>query len=657
MPLPTFTDLMTQISLSSVAVEFGATTLLQNVTFTVGKGERWGIVGRNGSGKTTLFNLITGSLQPTRGAIARDPALRISLLEQHREFEGATTVWTAAAGQFADLLALEISLAAQATELGEMGEASTPQMLARYDRDLERFEREGGYTFAPRVDAVLHGLGFDPVDARTRSVSALSGGERGRVGLARQLVAPADVLLLDEPTNHLDLDTAQWLEQHLCATDETVLLISHDRAFLEATVDHILHLEGDTAIPYSGSYSDFITQRAERRLALQRALGQQRRTVAKEEDYIRRNIAGQNSKQAKGRRKRLERLPRLSPPPSGEDAMALRLEAGERGGDQVVVAENVKLCIGARVLIENFSARAARGDVVGLLGPNGAGKSTLLRALVGDRPVDSGALRLGGSITAAYYRQDLAQVPTDRTLYDIINDLRPMWGRGAIQSHLARFGFSGDSVMRTAANLSGGERARVALAMIMLSRANLLLLDEPTNHLDVESVEALEDAVERYGGTTILVSHDRALLRALATRIWILHDRRITIFDGSFAEWETASTEREHAASVASEEEEALRRVQERKKTRRKVDEGKGGHDARRDARKKVELAEAEVGRLEARVLELTSTLEDPALYATADGSRRAANLGVELERAKLALDAGIVRWSAATEESEALRT
>jgi ATP-binding cassette subfamily F protein 3 len=170
-------------------------------------------------------------------------------------------------------------------------------------------------------------------------------------------------------------------------------------------------------------------------------------------------------------------------------------------------------------------------------------------------------------------------------------------------------------------------------------------------------VEALEDAVERYGGTTILVSHDRALLRALATRIWILHDRRITIFDGSFAEWETASAEREHAASVASEEEEALRRVQERKKTRRKVDEGKGGHDARRDARKRVELAEAEVGRLEARVLELTSTLEDPALYATADGSRRAANLGVELERAKLALDAGIVRWSAATEESEALRT
>lgn len=641
---------MTQISLSNVAVEFGATTLLHDVTFTVGKGERWGIVGRNGSGKTTLLNLMTGGLQPTRGAVARDPALRMALLEQHRDFGGAITLWAAAAGQFADLLALEMSLAQQAAKLGQMGEGSTPQMLSRYDRDLERFEREGGYTLAPRVDAVLHGLGFDPVEARTRPLTALSGGERGRVGLARQLVAPADVLLLDEPTNHLDLDTARWLEQYLCATDETVILISHDRAFLEATVDHILHVEGETAIPYSGSYSDFVAQRAERRLTLQRALGQQRKEVAKEEDYIRRNIAGQNSKQAKGRRKRLERLPRLSPPPSDEDAMALRLDIGERGGDQVVVAENVRLSIGDRVLVDGFTARAIRGDIVGLLGPNGAGKSTLLRTLVGERSVDSGELKLGGSISAAYYRQDLAQVPTDLTLYEIINNLRPMWGRGPIQSHLARFGFSGDSVMRTAANLSGGERARVALAMIMLSRANLLLLDEPTNHLDVESVEALEDAVERYGGTTILVSHDRALLRALATRIWILHDRRITVFDGSFAEWETVSAEREHAAAVASEEEEALRRVHERQKTRRRDNGNRGGMDARRGALRKVEEAEAEVGRLEGQVAELTRTLEDPALYSTTQGSKKAAGIGLELERAKRRLDAAIAQWSSATE-------
>ncbi|HEU4565601.1 MAG TPA: ABC-F family ATP-binding cassette domain-containing protein, partial [Gemmatimonadaceae bacterium] len=481
---------MTQLSLSGVGVEFGATTLLRDITFTVARGERWGIIGRNGTGKTTLFRILTGATTPTRGSVARAAGLRIAMLEQHRDFGGAATVWEAAAGPFAELLALERSLADQATAMGEAGDRVTEQMLARYDRDLERFEREGGYTIAPRVDAVLHGLGFDPVEARTRPLEVLSGGERGRVGLARQLVAPADILLLDEPTNHLDLDTTRWLEQYLRDIDETVLLISHDRAFLESVVDHVLHVEAGTATPYVGDFSAFVAQRAERRLAQQRAFEQQRRTVAREEDYIRRNIAGQNSRQAKGRRTRLARLPRLSPPPGEEDTMALRLESAERGGDQVLVADRVRLAVDDRVLIDGLSTRVMRGDVIGFIGPNGAGKSTLLRTIMGERAPDEGTLALGASITPAWYRQDLAQVPTDRTLYDIINDLRPMWGRGQVLGHLARFGFTGDDVQRSAATLSGGERARVALAMIMLSRANLLILDEPTNHLDVESIEA-----------------------------------------------------------------------------------------------------------------------------------------------------------------------
>src|SRR4029079_14648311 len=241
------------------------------------------------------------------------------------DFGEAATVWEAAAGQFAELLALEQSLAEQAVKIGELGERSTPAMLARYDRDLEKFDREGGYTFAPRVDAVLHGLGFDPVEARTRSLSELSGGKRGRLGLARQLVSPADVLLLDEPTNHLDLDTTRWLEEYLQSTDKTILLISHDRAFLANVGDHVLHFEGDTAFAYSGGYESFVEQRAQQRLTQQRAFEKQQKSIASQEDYIRRNIAGQNSKQAKGRRKRLERLPRLSAPIAGEaSSLALR---------------------------------------------------------------------------------------------------------------------------------------------------------------------------------------------------------------------------------------------------------------------------------------------------------------------------------------------
>ena len=293
--------------------------------------------------------------------------------------------------------------------------------------------------------------------------------------------------------------------------------------------------------------------------------------------------------------------------------------------------------------------------MVGLVGPNGAGKSTLLRSIVGERAPDAGEIRLPESVRIAYYSQDLAQVPQDRTLYQIIADLRPSWGRGPIQGHLGRFGFSGDSVQRRAGSLSGGETARVALAMMMLSGANFLIFDEPTNHLDVESIEALEDAIESFDGTVLLVSHDRALLRTLTSRIWVLHGTRITDFDGGFDEWEVASAEREHAAAVAAAEEVALRKVRERKATRRPEDERRRRHSERRTAERAVAEAERHVGERERRVQELRVRLEDPALYLTPDAAAEAQRLGVELEAARAELDAAFAEWEAATRVMEAI--
>jgi len=648
--------ILTQISVSNVGVEFGAARIFQGITFTVARGDRWGILGRNGSGKTTLFRLITGAQQPTEGTISRDPDLRFALLEQHRDFKSATTVWEAGAGEFADLLTLEQSLAEQANLLAQSGESATTQMLAKYDRDLERFDREGGYTFAPRVDAVLQGLGFDAEKARTQPLEQLSGGERGRLGLARQLVSGADVLLLDEPTNHLDLETTRWLEEYLRTTDKTVLLISHDRAFLSNVVDHVLHFEGGGANVYTGSYESFIVQREERRLSQQRSFDKQRKTIAEEEDYIRRNIAGQNSRQAKGRRKRLTRLPRLSAPNSdGGSALGLRLDLSERGGDQVAIARDVTVEVEGRILIANFTATIQRRDVIGFVGPNGSGKSTFLRALMGERPASSGELLLGGSVQPSYYRQDMAQVPMNRTLYDVISELRPRWERRQIQGHLGRFGFSGDEAQRRAETLSGGERARVALAMMVLEQANFLLLDEPTNHLDIESVEALEDALEEYEGTILLVSHDRAMLEALTSRVWVLHERRITDFPGSFAEWEEQSREREHAAAIANAERESLRRVRERKATRRRETQGDEDRTALRESRRQVEDAERVVAALEQKVVELTGILEDPQLYTTREGTEKSLVVGKELDEARRKLDAAIEKWTAATERVEQL--
>jgi ATP-binding cassette subfamily F protein 3 len=644
---------MTQISVGGAGVDFGATTLFRDITFTVSAGERWGIVGRNGTGKTTLFRLLTGALEPTRGTVTRQSGLSISLLGQHRDYGEAITVWEAAAGPFADLLALERSLAEQADALATTHDEAS---LERYGRDLERFEREGGYTIAPRVDAVLQGLGFDAAVARTRPLEQLSGGERGRVGLARQLVAPSDVLLLDEPTNHLDLETTRWLEQYLQETERTVILVSHDRAFLAAVVDHVLHFEGDTATAYSGSYESFVQQRQERRLTQQRAFDKQQKVIAAQADYIARNIAGQNSKQAKGRRKLLERLPRLGAPVGADGTMALRLEASERGGDQVAVAERLRIAVGDRVLIDKFDGRIMRGDRLGIIGPNGAGKSTLLRTLVGERAPDGGELRVGNSIRVAYYDQQLGQVPLDETLYDVIHNLRPQWERRLVQGHLGRFGFSGDEVQRRAATLSGGERARVALAMLMLTRANLLVLDEPTNHLDVETIEVLEDAIEGYEGTVILVSHDRAMLRALANRVWVLHDRHIATFDGTFAEWEVASAEREHAAAVRASEQQALKRVEEKKRTARR--ETTSAPDPRRqlrDARTRTERAEAEVTTLEQQVGEVTRTLDDPGLYTKAGGVEEAHRLGARLDSLRARLDKALAEWEHETAELESL--
>jgi ATP-binding cassette subfamily F protein 3 len=641
---------MSLVAISGAGVEIGATRIFSDITFTIGRGDRWGVVGRNGTGKTTLFRLIAGERLPTVGSVARLGGVRVSVLEQHRTFDGAETVWAAAAGPFAELLALEQSLARQAEALGT---DASEQAMARYSRDLERFEREGGYEIAPKVDAVLHGLGFDPEKSRTQPIEQLSGGERGRIGLARQLAAPGDILLLDEPTNHLDLETTAWLERYIQELDATVVVISHDRAFLSAVADHILHFENGSAEAYDGGYEHFVVQREERRLTQQRAFDKQRKVIAAEEDYIRRNIAGQNTKQAKGRRKRLARMPRLSGVSGDAGTMALELSAAERGGDQVLVAEHVSVAVEGRTLLEDFNARVHRGDVVGLVGPNGAGKTTLLKSIVGEREPERGEVRIGGSIRVSYYDQQLGGVPLGKSLYDVIADLRPTWGRGPIQGHLGRFGFSGDSVLRTTDVLSGGERARMALAIMMLRGANLLVLDEPTNHLDVESIEVLEEAIEEYDGTVILVSHDRALLRALVTRVWVLHNQHITDFTGTFEEWETASTERAHAARVEAAEEAQLRKLHERQKTASRAAPAESEERSAKSSRKAVEESEKEAERREARVLELTAALEDPALYSTPDGVQRAKKLGVELDKAQRALDDALRSWEDAVAKAD----
>ncbi len=649
---------MTLLALSSVSVQFGAEPLLTDVSFTVAAGERWGIVGRNGTGKTTLLNLIRGTQPPESGTIHRKPGVRMTMLDQHREFGAATTVWEAAAGGYQDLLALETSVSGETNRLGSLGTAVTQADLDRLDRLQERFHHEGGYAYHARVDAVLQGLGFDAEASRTRSLSELSGGERGRVGLAAQLAAPADLVLLDEPTNHLDLDTIEWLKRHLEESGRAVLVISHDRAFLDDFAGHVLHLSGGSAVPYRGGYSAFATQRAQALLTQQREAEEQRREVARQEEFVRKNIAGQKTLQAQSRRKMLARLPRLSPPPTEDDPMAVRFEAAHRGGDQVLVIQDLGIGIGDKHLVDGFSAVARRGDVIAVVGPNGSGKSTLLSTVLGDRPPTTGQVKIGVGISPAWFRQDHAHLPPDRTLFDCIGDARPTWNRGDIQAHLGRFGFSGDTVKRTTNSLSGGERARVALALITLQGANLLALDEPTNHLDVESIEALEDALENYPGTVLLVSHDRALLRELTTRVWAFVDGGLHDYPGPFVDWEEKVARETEVRAAAKAESERLARAEAKEQSRKATEAKKAAEAPLRSARKTLREAEERVQEAESEVAGLEAALADPTLYdGSPEQSEEAGRLTASLREAREALDQAMGAWMEAGNALEGLES
>ncbi len=678
---------MTLISIGNAVVEFGASEIFRDVSLTIAAEDRWAVVGRNGTGKTTLVRLLTGDLQPTRGSVARMPGLRVALMDQHRRFPEDQTLWDIVADAFGSLRALEHSLAKQAADLEhDHGDDA----MEKYGRDLERFEREGGYQMAATVDSVLMGVGFDPEAARKTRIGTLSGGERGRVALARQLATPADLMILDEPTNHLDLDTTAWLEQHLKTIDRAVLCISHDRAFLNEFADHVMHFEGGSAFTYTGGYASFITQREERRLTQQRQFDKQQTKIAAETDYIARNLAGQNTRQAKGRRKLLARMPRLSSPIGSDAVMALRLAAGSRSGDRVIEAKDVTVAVEShghvRELVKDLTLVLERGEVVALVGPNGAGKSTLIKTLLGEHPALSGEVKVGPSTTVAYYRQDVGHLPLEMTIYEAIATERPLWERRQVQGHLGRFGYSGDEVQRTVGTLSGGERARVALALLTLSTSNLLILDEPTNHLDVESIEAIEDAIEEFEGSVLIVSHDRAVLRGLATQVWELRDQKLFPFDGSFVEWEAlraetrAKADRDaRAVTVANAEKASAARAASQKAA--KASDAKGSAStpgarhagarhagaakkpssdpdvrrAIRQADKALADAELRVNTLEAEVAELTGILEDATLYDTPDGVMRAQHLGKELDAVRDRLDEAMHEWSQAAEGRQAL--
>ncbi|TFH37834.1 MAG: ABC-F family ATP-binding cassette domain-containing protein [Anaerolineales bacterium] len=524
-------DPMSLIQAESLSKSYGIQDVFTGVNLALPRQARVALIGVNGVGKSTLLRLLAGMETPDRGHVQRARNLRIGYLPQEsidsRQdlLTADETLWELALGAFAALGSIESQLAELEAVMADPDQVD--RALQQYGELQEVFEREGGYTYQAQARQVLRGLGFEEHDFN-RPLQQFSGGEKTRAHLVRLLLDDPELLILDEPTNHLDLEAVEWLENWLRDWPGAALIVSHDRYFLDRVADGIWDLTPTGIEAYRGNYSAYVQEREARREHLAAMVQAQQDHIRKERDFIQRNIAGQNTRQAQGRRKRLERLLRDDHVVMDADARTARIQfkAPKRSGD--IVLESKDLVIGyadGDPLFNVPDLVLQRGQRVALIGPNGAGKTTLLKTLLGDHPAKSGSVRLGASVHIGYFAQAHADLNPKNTLEQEILEAAPELRRTELRSLLARFLFASDDLMKPIEVLSGGERARVALLRLILEGANFLLLDEPTNHLDLLAQEALQAALEQFPGTVLLVSHDRYLVRALAGEIWHVDDQ------------------------------------------------------------------------------------------------------------------------------------
>ncbi len=530
--------------------------MLRGTSLQINPGEHVGLVGRNGAGKSTIFRLVRGDETPDRGDVVRTRGLKLGLLDQHVHFKPGSTVHESALAAFGRLQQIEHEMHELEHRMADAGD-DLEKVLERYSDLQHEFELEGGFEYAARAEAILQGLGFDR-DMWSLETEKLSGGQQNRLGLACLLLAAPDVLLLDEPTNHLDVNAVEWLEEFLQEYQSAYVIISHDRYFLDRCCRRIIELENGRASNYTGNYSDYLVEREERREAQQRAYDNQQQLIAKTEEFIRRNIAGQKTKQAKSRRKMLEKLERLDAVRHDQASGDFRLQAIERTGNHVLTVTDLSIGYPDKLLAKDISFILRRGECLGIIGPNGSGKTTFLRTILNKLVPLSGEVRWGTKVQIGYYAQQLDDLD-DRN--EIIMELRRVAPSsataGELRSFLAKFLFTGDDVYKHVRDLSGGEKGRLALAKLIYSRVNVLVLDEPTNHLDIPSREALEEALSAYEGTIVTISHDRYFLDRVATQILALDGiGGAEHYDGDYTEyhdWKLGRRETDYEAPKTAE--------------------------------------------------------------------------------------------------------
>jgi ATP-binding cassette subfamily F protein 3 len=630
---------MSLLTASNLAKFYGPDEVFSGITIEIPHRARIALVGPNGAGKTTLLNLLAGLDLPTEGTVTTARGTRIGFLPQRPELAGDHSLWDEQLRGVADLRRMEAELEQVSHDLADPDRHDAA--LERYGRLQEHFELAGGYTYESRIRMVLQGVGFDEADF-SLPLPKLSGGQRTRALLARLLLEAPDLLVLDEPTNHLDIDAVEWLENFLSEFPGAVLAVSHDRYFMDAFAATIWELDYGALETYRGNYSHYLTQRQERYERLLKEYEQQQEFIAKEQDYIRKHMGSRWTAQAKGRQKKLETMNRrgriIARPRGPRQEMKLRIAASMRSGDKVIMTK--ALSVGYpdadAPLFSVPDITLYRGETAALIGPNGVGKSTFLKTIIAQLPPLAGEVTVGASVKVGYFAQAHELLNPGSNLIDEITRVKPMPISEA-RNFLGLFLFSGDEVFRTVDTLSGGERGRLALAKLALDGANLLLLDEPTNHLDIDSQEVLQEVLSGFGGTILLVSHDRYLIDALASQVWAAQPGTLQIFKGTYQEYLADKRKQtELIAPVPANGKSTNGKAPQTKSTEKRVDP--------RKIRQQIDAAEQHVHAIEARLESLTAAIED----ASASGeTQRLADLAADYAQAEADLLAAMEAWEA----------
>lgn len=602
---------MIMLSCNNVSKSFGVETILEDISFSVNEGDKIGIVGVNGTGKTTLFKVITGIFSYDSGEIFTAKNCRLGYLEQNTNFYSEKTIYDEVVSVFSDLIVAEEelrNLEHQIANLSDRDCASGDQLkkvMDLYGKKYEDFEEKNGYAYKSIVKGTLKGLGFSD-EEMDKTVNVLSGGEKTRVLLAKLLLSKPSLLLLDEPTNHLDADAIEWLESFLRAYEGTIMIISHDRYFLDQSVNRIFEMENKHLTSYNGNYTDYQKQaRVNREIRLRQYENQQREIKKQEESIERLKAYGREKhlKRARSKEKMLDKVDRIEKPAELRKKARFNFVLRHQSGNDVLEVEGLAKSYGDRKLFKDVDFNLYRGEKVALIGPNGVGKSTLFKIIMGDEGQDDGSYKVGQGVDIAYFHQEQKSLNLENTIIDEVWNDNPHMTQTEVRGLLGVFLFEGEDVFKGIKTLSGGERARIAILKLILSKSNLLLLDEPTNHLDIDSKEVLEEALKEYEGTLLTISHDRYFLNTVVDRILVLKPDGVEEYLGNYEYYQNKKRQEfEKSQLVDMDKQTSKTKTQLKEEKRREKELRQIENKAKKvikDIEAEIELTEKQIGGLD----------------------------------------------------------